>query len=105
MPRAWAAPGDRFSQASAAAEASGQAHGVLTTLVSAVRGNRGIQMRSGFFGPEGFGSSPFDDFLARTYAAGGAASPPPRAGITLLRSLRSPQLSHPPTHTAAALHP
>ena len=92
MPRAWAAPGDRFSQASAAAEASSQAHGVLTTLVSAVRGNRGIQMSSGFYGPEGFGSSPFDDFLARIYGAGGGASRPQRVDITRPMSARAREL-------------
>ena len=28
-------------------------------------------MTSGFYGPEDFGSSPFDDFLARIYGRGG----------------------------------
>ena len=36
-------------------------------------------MSSGFFGPEGFGSSPFDDFLARISGGGGG---PPRPGPT-----------------------
>ena len=28
-------------------------------------------MTSGFYGPEDFGNSPFDDFLARIYGGGG----------------------------------
>ena len=34
-------------------------------------------MTSGFYGPEDFGSSPFDDFLARIYGAGGQRRPEP----------------------------
>jgi ATP-dependent Clp protease ATP-binding subunit ClpC len=46
-------------------------------------------MSSGFFGPEGFGSSPFDDFLARIYGAGGG---PPRQGnrVDITRLLSGP---------------
>jgi ATP-dependent Clp protease ATP-binding subunit ClpC len=46
-------------------------------------------MNSGFFGPEGFGSSPFDDFLARIYGAGGG---PPRPGnrVDITRLLSGP---------------
>ena len=33
-------------------------------------------MTSGFYGPEDFGSSPFDDFLARIYGTGGQPGPP-----------------------------
>ncbi len=44
-------------------------------------------MSSGFFGPEGFGSSPFDDFLARIYGAGaGPPRPGNRVDITRLMS-------------------
>ncbi|MBO0832767.1 MAG: ATP-dependent Clp protease ATP-binding subunit, partial [Actinobacteria bacterium] len=44
-------------------------------------------MSSGFFGPPGFGASPFDDFIARIFGAAG--SPPPgahRVDITRLMS-------------------
>ncbi len=46
-------------------------------------------MSSGFFGPEGFGSSPFDEFLARIYGAG---SGPPRPGnrVDITRLLSGP---------------
>ncbi len=44
-------------------------------------------MSSNFFGPEGFGSSPFDDFLARIYGApGGPMRPGQRIDITRLMS-------------------
>jgi len=44
-------------------------------------------MSSGFYGPEGFGSSPFDDFLARIYGAGGGPlRPGHRVDITRLLS-------------------
>jgi ATP-dependent Clp protease ATP-binding subunit ClpC len=43
-------------------------------------------MSSGFFGPEGFGSSPFDDFMARIYGAGGPQRPGNRVDITRLMS-------------------
>jgi ATP-dependent Clp protease ATP-binding subunit ClpC len=44
-------------------------------------------MSSGFFGPEGFGSSPFDEFLARIYgSAGGQLRPGQRVDITRLMS-------------------
>jgi ATP-dependent Clp protease ATP-binding subunit ClpC len=43
-------------------------------------------MGSGFFGPEGFGSSPFDDFLARIYGAGAPQRPGHRVDITRLMS-------------------
>jgi ATP-dependent Clp protease ATP-binding subunit ClpC len=43
-------------------------------------------MGSGFFGPEGFGSSPFDDFLARIYGSGGPQRPGHRVDITRLMS-------------------
>ena len=32
-------------------------------------------MTSGFYGPEDFGSSPFDDFLARIYGSGAPRQP------------------------------
>jgi len=44
-------------------------------------------MSSGFFGPEGYGSSPFDDFIARIYGAGGTPlRPGQRIDITRLMS-------------------
>jgi len=43
-------------------------------------------MSSGFYGPEGFGSSPFDEFLARLYGAGGQRRPSQRVDITRLMS-------------------
>jgi ATP-dependent Clp protease ATP-binding subunit ClpC len=44
-------------------------------------------MSNGFFGPEGFGSSPFDDFLARIHGAGsGPVRPGNRVDITRLMS-------------------
>jgi ATP-dependent Clp protease ATP-binding subunit ClpC len=43
-------------------------------------------MSSGFFGSEGFGSSPFDDFLARIYGAGGPMRAGNRIDITRLMS-------------------
>jgi ATP-dependent Clp protease ATP-binding subunit ClpC len=43
-------------------------------------------MGSGFFGPEGFGSSPFDDFLARIYGPGAPQRPGHRVDITRLMS-------------------
>src|SRR5258708_11237579 len=52
----------------------------------------GSRMSSGFYGPEGFGSSPFDDFLARIYGAGGGASRPQRVDITRLMSARAREL-------------
>jgi ATP-dependent Clp protease ATP-binding subunit ClpC len=49
-------------------------------------------MSSGFYGPEGFGSSPFDDFLARIYGAGGGAPRRQRVEITRLMSARAREL-------------
>jgi ATP-dependent Clp protease ATP-binding subunit ClpC len=49
-------------------------------------------MSSGFYGPEGFGSSPFDDFLARIYGASGGAPRPQRVDITRLMSARAREL-------------
>jgi ATP-dependent Clp protease ATP-binding subunit ClpC len=44
-------------------------------------------MSSGFYGPEGFGSSPFDEFLARIYGAGsGQLRPVQRVDIMRLMS-------------------
>jgi len=44
-------------------------------------------MTNGFYGPEDFGSSPFDDFLARIYgASGGPRRPVQRVDITRLMS-------------------
>jgi ATP-dependent Clp protease ATP-binding subunit ClpC len=44
-------------------------------------------MTSGFYGPEDFGSSSFDDFLARIYGGGGGAQrPAQRVDITRLMS-------------------
>jgi ATP-dependent Clp protease ATP-binding subunit ClpC len=44
-------------------------------------------MSSGFYGSEGFGSSPFDDFIARLYGTGqGALRPGQRVDITRLMS-------------------
>jgi ATP-dependent Clp protease ATP-binding subunit ClpC len=44
-------------------------------------------MSSDFYGPEGFGSSPFDEFLARIYGAGsGPMRPARRVDITRLMS-------------------
>jgi ATP-dependent Clp protease ATP-binding subunit ClpC len=48
---------------------------------------------SGFYGPEGFGSSPFDDFLARIYGAGaGPLRPGHRVDITRLMSAPAREL-------------
>ncbi len=49
-------------------------------------------MNSGFYGPEGFGSSPFDDFLARIYGAGAGSARPQRVDITRLMSARAREL-------------
>ncbi len=44
-------------------------------------------MSSGYYGPEGFGSSPFDDFIARLYGTSqGPARPGQRVDITRLMS-------------------
>ncbi|MGH3302466.1 MAG: ATP-dependent Clp protease ATP-binding subunit [Streptosporangiaceae bacterium] len=44
-------------------------------------------MSSGFFGPQGFGASPFDDFIARIFGASGCpASPGNRLDVTRLMS-------------------
>ena len=44
-------------------------------------------MNSGYFGPEGSGSSPFDDFIARIYGCrGGQPRPGQRVDITRLMS-------------------
>ena len=44
-------------------------------------------MSSGYYGPEGSGSSPFDDFIARLYGAGqGPPQPGQRVDITRLMS-------------------
>ncbi len=44
-------------------------------------------MSSGFFGPQGFGSSPFDDFIARIFgASAGPQNPGYRVDITRLMS-------------------
>jgi ATP-dependent Clp protease ATP-binding subunit ClpC len=43
-------------------------------------------MTSGFYGPEDFGSSSFDDFLARIYGGGGPQRPAQRVDITRLMS-------------------
>jgi ATP-dependent Clp protease ATP-binding subunit ClpC len=43
-------------------------------------------MSSGFYGPEGSGSSPFDEFLARLYGAGGQRRPAQRVDIMRLMS-------------------
>jgi ATP-dependent Clp protease ATP-binding subunit ClpC len=43
-------------------------------------------MTSGFYGPEDFGASPFDDFLARIYGTGGPGRPARRVDITRLMS-------------------
>ena len=48
-------------------------------------------MTSGFYGPEDFGSSPFDDFLARIYGAGGPQRPN-RVDITRLMSAPAREL-------------
>jgi ATP-dependent Clp protease ATP-binding subunit ClpC len=49
-------------------------------------------MTSGFYGPEDFGSSPFDDFLARIYGAGGPRQPGHRVDITRLMSAPAREL-------------
>jgi ATP-dependent Clp protease ATP-binding subunit ClpC len=49
-------------------------------------------MTSGFNGPEDFGSSPFDDFLARIYGAGGPRQPGRRVDITRLMSAPAREL-------------
>ena len=52
-------------------------------------------MSSGFYGPEDFGSSPFDDFLARIYGSGGpagSAGPVRRVDITRLMSAPAREL-------------
>jgi len=43
-------------------------------------------MSGGFYGPEGSGSSPFDEFLARLYGAGGQRRPSQRVDIMRLMS-------------------
>jgi len=47
-------------------------------------------MSSGFFGPEGFGSSPFDDFLARIYGAGGGGPQRPGHRVDITRLMSQP---------------
>ncbi len=49
-------------------------------------------MTSGFYGPEDFGSSPFDDFLARIYGAGGRRQAGNRVNITRLMSAPAREL-------------
>jgi ATP-dependent Clp protease ATP-binding subunit ClpC len=49
-------------------------------------------MTSGFYGPEDFGSSPFDDFLARIYSARGSRPPGHRVDITRLMSAPAREL-------------
>jgi ATP-dependent Clp protease ATP-binding subunit ClpC len=49
-------------------------------------------MTSGFYGPEDFGSSPFDDFLARIYGTGGPRQPVRRVDITRLMSAPAREL-------------
>jgi ATP-dependent Clp protease ATP-binding subunit ClpC len=49
-------------------------------------------MASGFYVPEDFGSSPFDDFLARIYGAGGPRQPAHRVDITRLMSAPAREL-------------
>ncbi len=49
-------------------------------------------MTSGFYGPEDFGSSPFDDFLARIYGTGGPGRPVRRVDITRLMSAPAREL-------------
>ena len=49
-------------------------------------------MTSGFYGPEDFGSSPFDDFLARIYGSGGPRRPAHRVDITRLMSAPAREL-------------
>ena len=56
-------------------------------------------MTSGFYGPEDFGSSPFDDFLARIYGARGPRQPGHRVDITRLMSAPARELL-----AAAAAH-
>src|SRR5258708_915435 len=57
-----------------------------------IGGTGGSRMNSGFYGPEGFGSSPFDDFLARIYGAGAESARPQRVDITRLMSARAREL-------------
>jgi ATP-dependent Clp protease ATP-binding subunit ClpC len=66
-------------------------------------------MSGGFYGPGGFGSSPFDDFLARIYGAGGSPMTPSRqVDITRLmsgpaRDLLSSAAAHAAEHGATDL--
>jgi ATP-dependent Clp protease ATP-binding subunit ClpC len=46
-------------------------------------------MSSGFYGPEGFGSSPFDEFLARLYG-GGSGQPHPVHRVDIMRLMSGP---------------
>jgi ATP-dependent Clp protease ATP-binding subunit ClpC len=46
-------------------------------------------MSSGFYGPEGFGSSPFDEFLARLYG-GGSGQPRPAHRVDIMRLMSGP---------------
>ena len=46
-------------------------------------------MSSGFYGPEGFGSSPFDEFLARLYGAG-SGQPRPVHRVDIMRLMSGP---------------
>src|SRR6202050_2846370 len=48
-------------------------------------------MSSGFDGPEGFGSSPFDEFLARLYG-GGSGQPRPGHRGDIMRLIGGPAL-------------
>ena len=49
-------------------------------------------MTSGFYGPEDFGSSPFDDFLARIYGTGNPRQSAHRVDITRLMSAPAREL-------------
>jgi ATP-dependent Clp protease ATP-binding subunit ClpC len=46
-------------------------------------------MSSGFYGPEGYGSSPFDEFLARLYG-GGSGQPRPVHRVDIMRLMSGP---------------
>jgi ATP-dependent Clp protease ATP-binding subunit ClpC len=47
-------------------------------------------MSSGFFGPQGFGSSPFDEFIARIFGASAAQPPSPGNRVDITRLMSGP---------------
>src|SRR5580700_10604717 len=75
-PRVWLTPPYRVGLRRACASASHPDGG-------------GFAMSSGFYGPEGFGSSPFDEFLARLYG-GSSGQPRPVHRVDIMRLMSGP---------------